>query len=167
MRRPRRARTPRCSPPRSTYKSLAEKSLLLLEPYAGRGVVNGGGVAFVGVVDDYLHQACTLLGRDDDARGWAASAAHAYENMGASWWLRRLSAPTSTPGRSGVVHLRPGGEGIWWVGREGALTPLRDVKGLHYLRLVLARPGVDVSAVDLSDAVAGAPRDGVRRGECR
>ena len=38
--------------------------------------------------------------------------------------------------RPGVAHLRTGGDGIWWVGREGAVTAIRDVKGLHYLRIM-------------------------------
>ena len=65
----------------------------------------------------------------------------------------------------GVVHLRPGGGGIWWVGREGAVTAIRDVKGLHYLRIMLQRPGADIPAIDLSDAVAGHPGAGAVGGD--
>jgi hypothetical protein len=32
---------------------------------------------------------------------------------------------------------------------------VRDVRGLHYLHLLLSRPGLDVPALALSDAVAG------------
>ena len=32
---------------------------------------------------------------------------------------------------------------------------MRDVRGLHYLHLLLSRPGLDVPALALSDAVAG------------
>src|SRR5205823_9792080 len=35
----------------------------LLEPYAGRGVLNAGAVTFHGVVEDYLHRADLRLGR--------------------------------------------------------------------------------------------------------
>jgi hypothetical protein len=45
--------------------ALAETALGLLAPYAGRGVVNGGGAAFAGVVSDYLYQASELLGTGD------------------------------------------------------------------------------------------------------
>jgi hypothetical protein len=55
------------------------------------------------------------------------------------------------------VHLRPGEGGIWWVGFQGAVTAIRDVKGLHYLRILLRSPGADIPAIDLSDAVAGHP----------
>jgi hypothetical protein len=115
-------------------------------------------------VDDYLARPCELLGREEDARRWAARAAAAYERMGATWWSRRLAALGRPLGRPGVVHLRPGADGIWWVGPDGAVTTLRDMRGLHYLRLVLQRPGVDIAARDLSDAVAGHPRAGLVEG---
>jgi hypothetical protein len=177
--------------------ALAETALGLLVPYAGRGVVNGGGAAFAGVISDYLYQASELLGTGD-AQQWAARATGEYERLGASWWLHRL--PPAVPGQRamvvhgggrpeqehpavarpevaqpgvvqpgvvqpGVVHLRPGGGGIWWVGREGAVTAIRDVKGLHYLRIMLQRPGADIPAIDLSDAVAGHPGAGTVGGD--
>ncbi len=163
--------------------ALAETALGLLAPFAGRGVVNGGGAAFAGVVSDYLYQASELLGTGD-ARQWAARAAGEYERLGAPWWLRRL--PAAAPGQrakampggggpeearpavarpgaaqAGVAHLRPGRDGIWWVGRDGAVIAIRDVKGLHYLRIMLQRPGADIPAIDLSDTVAGHPGTGV------
>jgi hypothetical protein len=162
--------------------ALAEMAMGALAPYAGRGVVNGGGAAFAGVVSDYLYQAGELLGTGD-AQQWAARAVGEYEQLGASWWMRRL--PLAVPGQRaklvradrleeahpavtrpgaaqpGVAHLRPAGEGIWWVGREGAVTAIRDVKGLHYLRIMLQRPGADIPAIDLSDTVAGHPGTGV------
>jgi hypothetical protein len=162
--------------------ALAGTALGLLVPYAGRGVVNGGGAAFAGVVSDYLYQASELLGTGD-APQWAARAVGEYERLGASWWLRRL--PPAVPGQRAkmvpggrpeeahpavaqpgaaqpsVVHLRPGGEGIWWVGRDGAVTAIREVRGLRYLRIMLQRPGADIPAIDLSDTVAGHPGSGV------
>jgi hypothetical protein len=154
-------------------EALAETGLCLLAPYAGRGVVNGGGAAFAGVVTDYLHQASELLGTGD-APHWAARAASEYERMGASWWLRRLPSVAAAPqakaahdsgDRPGethprVAHMRPGRGGIWWVGRDGALTAIRDAKGLHYLHIMLQRPGADIAAIDLSDTVAGHPGTG-------
>jgi hypothetical protein len=142
--------------------SLCEAAVTLLQPYAGRGVVNGGAVGFAGVVDDYLARACAVLGREEEARRWAATAADAYGRMGAVWWARRASPPSPRPPAAPIVvaHLRLGSDGIWWLGRAGALVAVRDVKGLHYLRLLLARPGLDVPAVELSDAVAGRPGTG-------
>jgi len=166
--------------------ALAETAMRLLVPYAGRGVVNGGGAAFAGVVSDYLYQASEWLGTGD-AQQWAARAVGEYERLGACWWLRRLppavriqqakmargrGLPEAHPAMArpgtpqpGVVHLRPdGGGGIWWVGREGAATAIREVKGLHYLRILLQRPGADIPAIDLSDIVAGHPGVGAAGG---
>lgn len=135
---------------------LCEAAIALLEPYAGRGVVNGGAVGFDGVVDDYLAKALSALGRADESRRWAATAAGAYARIGAVWWARRTlapPAPSATAQRR--YHLRPGAAGIWWVGRDGAQVAVRESKGLHYLRLLLANPGVDVPVATLSGAVAG------------
>jgi hypothetical protein len=138
---------------------LVDKGLALLEPYAGRGVMNGGAVAFTGVVDDFLRIGCAALGRDQEAREWAGTAAAAYQRLSATWWLSRVGSSgaraPSTLGAASVVHLHPGGAGVWTVGADGSTSSVRDMKGLHYLRLLLRRPGVDVPALDLSGEVAG------------
>jgi hypothetical protein len=122
----------------------------LLEPYAGRAVVNSGAVTFAGVVDDVLRQAHAALGHGEAAARWAARAAAGYQRLGASWWLARLELPGT-----GVAHLVPGVDGVWTVGSAGRQARVRDVKGLHYLRLLLQRPGLPVPALELSAAVAG------------
>ena len=182
----------------------AQVGLDLLTPYAGRGVIDAGGVAFVGVVDAALARAGASLDRPDDAARWTASARAAYRRIGATWLLDTLgSAPArpgippvgalgarvlptidhtpSATGRSAppeptvdhtrsatgppaphsartevrVLHLRPGGDGIWLVGRDGGPSAVREMRGLRYLHLLLSRPGLDVPALALSDAVAG------------
>src|SRR5205085_1532783 len=73
-----------------------------LEPYAGRGVLNGGAVTFHGVVDDYLYRARRADG-DGDADRWRHQAQHAYRRIGADWWERGLHGSPrrpSTPTRS-------------------------------------------------------------------
>jgi hypothetical protein len=122
----------------------------LLEPYAGRAVVNSGAVTFAGVVDDVLRQAHAALDHGEAAAHWAARAAAGYQRLGASWWLARLELPGT-----GVAHLVPGVDGVWTVGSAGRQARVRDVKGLHYLRLLLQRPGLPVPALELSAAVAG------------
>jgi len=134
-------------------RAQAEVGLGLLTPYAGRGVIDAGGVVFAGVVDAALGRACAVLDRPADAARWAAGAGSAYRRMGATWLLDTLGGPP--PAEPGVVHLRPGADGIWWIGRDGAPSAVRDMRGLRYLRLLLSRPGVDVAALALSDAVAG------------
>jgi hypothetical protein len=127
-----------------------EPAVALLTPYAGRGVVNAGAVRFLGVVDDYLRLACEALGRDAGAAAWAASAALAYQRLGATWWLRRLELP-----ERGVAHLVAGADGVWSIGPDGRTAAVREMKGFQYLRLLLERPGAEVSALDLTAAVSG------------
>jgi hypothetical protein len=71
---------------------LAAEGYALLEPYAGRGVANGGAAAFNGVVDGYLSAAAAALGHHDDGRHWAQRAAELAERFGAVWWTRRYRA---------------------------------------------------------------------------
>ncbi|WP_448628311.1 hypothetical protein [Geodermatophilus sp. URMC 64] len=145
---------------------LAAVAVELLAPYAGRGVVNAGAVAFAGVVDDFLARALLALGRTEEAAACRSAAAAAYRRMGAHWWLGRVaSQPSRAELLPEVVHLHPTAGGVWTVGADGAAAALPDSKGLRYLRLLLARPGVDVSALELSDAVAGHPGVSVREGD--
>ena len=145
--------------------ALTEQAATLLEPYAGRGVVNGGAVGFAGVVDHYLALACASLGRFDDAARWFGSAIAAYERVGAMWWQHQCALAMSdgpmAPVASGTMHFRPATLGLWEVGRAGGVSTIREMKGLRYLQLLLAAPGVDIPALDLSDAVAGHPGAGV------
>jgi hypothetical protein len=142
-----------------------------LTPYTGRGVVNAGGVAFVEVVDDVLAGAHRVLGDDAAADAAGRTAADAYRRLGAPWWLRRLGAP----GRGGSVpaapaapvrlHLHPGADRLWRVGREGAVGTLRDARGLQHLRVLLGRPGRGVTALELADSAAGHAGSGVVDGD--
>src|SRR4051794_6178739 len=134
---------------------LLAAGITLLEPYAGRGVVNGGAVAFAGVVDDALRTACAALGRDAEAAEWAARAADGYRRLGATWWLRRLSGPSAAPAGEWTAALVPEPGAVWTVGLNGVRVAVRDMKGLHYLRALLQQPGKDLPALDLAGRVAG------------
>jgi len=123
--------------------NLAAQGAALLEPYAGRAVLNAGAVGLQGVVDDFVHRAHRALGRPDADR-WGDAAARCYARIGASW---RTTAPAPAV-RTPSVHLHPG-PGGWTVGRTGATTVLPPARGLHHLRHLLRRPGVDVGALDL------------------
>jgi len=99
---------------------IAAEGAALLEPYAGRAVLNAGAVTFHGVVDEYVFRArAALLGRqarglpagtmgaaagagtpgEADAAavvaaavaGWRDRAAACYQRVGAAWWQARLS----------------------------------------------------------------------------
>jgi hypothetical protein len=58
-------------------------------------------------------------------------------------------------GESLPFVLRPAGGDTWEIGRAGATASIRDMRGLHYLRLLLAHPGRDISARELSSVAAG------------
>jgi hypothetical protein len=51
--------------------------------------------------------------------------------------------------------FRPDDANHWVLGRERAPVRVADRKGLHYLRYLLDRPGVDVDALALSGAAIG------------
>jgi len=54
--------------------------------------------------------------------------------------------PAEPPTEAGVLRLDGG---VWTVRFAGRTTQVKDAKGLHDLRALLSRPGVDVAAVDL------------------
>jgi hypothetical protein len=146
---------------------LAAEGVELLKPYAGRGVPNGGAVIFAGVIDIHLARATAALGRTGDAARWAASGRALAQRFGSVWWTKAaeaIGAPSPTPlsgGLAGIAVLRPGSGGVWSVGRAGGEVPVRDMKGFAYLRLLLRQPGVEISALDLSDWAAGHPGTGI------
>lgn len=136
--------------------NIAAEGARLLEPYAGRAVINAGAVSFHGVVDDYLYHAHHALGRDDADR-WRHATASSYTRIGARGWRDRV-VPAPDPAMAvGTVHLHPSSASTWTVGCEGATIEIPDIKGLHYLRHLIQRPGVDVGALELAAAVAGHP----------
>jgi hypothetical protein len=135
---------------------MAADGARLLEPYAGRAVLNAGAM-FHGVVDDYLFRAHSSQGRAD-AGGWRHSAVSCYERIGARWWRDRLAwSSGGAPHEHAVtVHFHQNDAG-WLIGRDGATVVLPDVKGLHYIRCLLQRPGLEVEAAELAAAAGGHP----------
>ena len=139
---------------------VCREGIELLAPYAGRAVLNAGAVTCRGVVDDYLATAAALVG-DPHADSWRSAAASAYRRLDAPWWLRRVAVPrqpaTEVAGSApSVISLRPvPGGTVWSVGVAGAEKLLPDMKGLHYLRFLLQRPGAEVTALELSSLVGG------------
>jgi hypothetical protein len=150
---------------------VAEEGYALLEPYAGRGVPNGGAAGFNGVVDGYLSAAAQALGRAVDARRWADRGAELAERFGATWWTRRYrsdrsntvpsTGSTASPPALSRAILRRASDGVWTIGREGASHVIREMKGFDYLRALVRQPGVEISALDLSDWAAGHAGSGI------
>jgi hypothetical protein len=135
---------------------IAADGVRLLEPYAGRAVLNAGAVTFHGVIDDYLFRACQVLGQGD-ADHWRHHAVVSYERIGATWWKDRLAAPAlrAPSAAPAIWHLRQNAAADWAVGRAGAIGTQPDLKGLHYLRHLLRRPGENVTAAELAAAAGG------------
>jgi len=137
---------------------ITAEGVRLLEPYAGRAVLNAGAVTFHGVVEEYLFRACAALG-EPSAASWRNQASASYQRLGAACWLPRLDTrlggqPARRLPAAAVVHLRPDGAG-WLVGYDGATFALPDLKGLHYLRELARHPGADVAALELAAAGQG------------
>jgi hypothetical protein len=144
---------------------IARAGMTLMAPYAGRCVVNAGAVVCAGVVEDYLWRAAVVCA-DPRADDWHAAADAAYRRLDAPWWRRRLAAPYDVkrgarvtaprpPDRRTVEMRRLPGQSVWSVGPAGRARLLPDMKGLHYLRGLLRRPGVEITALEMSAMVAG------------
>jgi hypothetical protein len=144
---------------------IARAGMTLMAPYAGRCVVNSGAVVCVGVVEDYLWRAA-VVSADPRAGDWRAAAEAAYRRLDAPWWRRRVSVPNDvsraapvaasrTADRRTVELRRLPGQAVWSVGPAGDARLLPDMKGLHYLRALVQRPGVEVAALEMSAMAAG------------
>jgi hypothetical protein len=130
---------------------LASTGAELLEPYAGRAVLNAGAVSFHGVVDDYL---CRAHG---GSIRWRHSALACYDRIGAEHWRNRLGGGAPVASTPLAVLLYRKADSRWTVGRPGGTCELPDRRGLHHLRTLLQRPGQEVAALELAAAAAGHP----------
>lgn len=139
-------------------RHIIETAARLLEPYAGRAVINAGAVMFHGLTDDTLARAAAVLGDSTTAATRRASALATYTRLGAAWWRDRLSSwhpPATAPAEPGALRLSPAGDGFWLVGTAERSLPVKALKGYSYLRELLRRPGLPVAAIDLVTAGAG------------
>jgi hypothetical protein len=139
-------------------RDVVDRVARALLPYEGRAVFNAGAVMFHGVTDDTLARAAAVLGDAERADRLRASALATYERIGAQRWRDRLARwrPPDLATARGVrrAHLRRAGGDVWMVGAD-AVVPLRDLRGLRYLRELVRRPGQPIRALDL--VAGGAP----------
>jgi tetratricopeptide (TPR) repeat protein len=143
---------------------LVETITPLLLPYAGRAVINSGGVLFHGVTDDTLARACDRLGDAERAAALHEKALETYRRIGATWWRERLEADapsTSSPVRSGTMTLRPGPAGVWIVGRGAEESAIPARRGLEHLHALLSNPGCEMSALHLAGGVQTVEQSGL------
>jgi hypothetical protein len=137
--------------------SLVEALVPLVQPYAGRSVVNAGAVMWHGVTDDTLARAHALLGDHASAARHRTAALATYDRLAARWWRDRLreampeTGPAEAPGvgrRVVHLHVQPGG--LWLVGTAEAPVVLPRMRGLEHLHAMVSRPGTDLPALELA-----------------
>ncbi|MFG1604814.1 AAA family ATPase [Actinoplanes sp. NPDC049265] len=153
--------------PGSTHEPAVRALHDALEPYAGRLIVWGGANMIVGPVDEYLGRLAMRLGRTDVARAHLDRAAALAERLGALPWLASI-LELRGDARSRDISRRLGlsrPDGIEWslhaedadwrlrAGTED--VRVRDCRGLHHLRALLAAGGREISALDLAAGGAG------------
>jgi predicted ATPase/class 3 adenylate cyclase len=85
----------------------------------------------------------------------AAAVTYALEQLDADAPARPPPPGTHpAPGAAVAAFLRREGNG-WTVGYAGATFELRDMKGLHHLARLLARPGGEIHVLELTGGAAG------------
>ncbi len=175
---------------RSVHATAAAQALYpKLLPYAGRLVIYGGANMVTGPVDHYLGLLALEIEAVPAAIDHFSAAIATEQRIGALPWLARslearsdayleLHDPRSAVDREqatalaqrlGVTLLQQPvhqawslrqQEGDWLLTADDEHARLRDAKGLHYLRTLLAAPGQEISALDLfaGDPVPAAPQ---------
>jgi AAA ATPase-like protein len=92
------------------------------------------------------------------AEGYAARARAIATELGLAGLAARMGARLDgTPVAGSGPSLRRVGD-MWEVGYAGRTAYVRDVKGLHDLAALLARPGVELAAIDLAGVTGGQRR---------
>lgn len=142
-----------------------------VQQFAGTHLVYGGCMGYGGAVDHHLGVVAKSLGRHEVAAEHFESAVAMHASLGATAWgvrSRSLLEGTSAPSHS--IHHLEGAENrmtnalkrdgdVWRVRFRGHSISVRHVKGILDLSVLLGRPGVEVSALELMGGVdvGGAP----------
>jgi hypothetical protein len=124
-----------------------------LQPLADTCAVNGALVCFQGAHAHRVGLLHAALGEPAPARERLEQALDIHRRLGAHAWeaetwaaLDGLEAPAA-----GSASLRRVGD-MWLASYKGQTAYLRDAKGLRDLARLLARPGEDISALELAGA---------------
>jgi AAA ATPase-like protein len=139
-----------------------------LLPVAGTCAVNGALVCFMGAHAHRVGSLYGALGQPALARDWLRRALDTHRRLGAQAWQAQTAAALAAlderarpatppvPRHPDAVELRRVGD-MWRAGFRGRTAYLRDVKGLHDLAALLARPGADLPALELAGGADVAP----------
>lgn len=144
-----------------------------LLPYSGRQVLLGFGMGYLGPVDQYLGEIAAVLGRSDEARALFEKAADQGVRLGAARWISRarlslrMSAalrtaplPVAAPPSPSVATAVLRGDAGGWSG-EFAGAPFRvgALRGMVYLRALLAEPEREMHVLELAALGGHGARD--------
>jgi tetratricopeptide (TPR) repeat protein len=136
----------------------------LMQPYADQWVVDGIGGACYGIAAFQLGRLAAALGRPEEAKGLLSTALEAHRKAGVDLLARMTedelaklgqTAPPASPTPPVAAGFHREGR-VWRVGWRADTATVPDSKGMRDLAVLLARPGREVSALDLIE-VAGAP----------
>ena len=144
-----------------------------LLPYAGLVAVEGICAAIRGPVHRHLALLAGVLGEHEAAAGHRAAAVAGARTLGATAVAARIEREAgpvqaglpsaASPAEASPPEASPpdpafrrDGE-VWTLRYAGREVRLRDSKGLRDLRVLLARPGVAVAALDLASTADSQP----------
>lgn len=124
-----------------------------VEPLVGGCGVNGAFVAFAGSYAQTAGMLTAELGRGSVSDVLLADARALYERLGARLWLAEVEsarAASAEHTRSATSNASLKWMGAFWeITFDGRRASIADSKGLRDLASLLAKPGVDVHALEL------------------
>src|SRR5262249_18352873 len=129
----------------------ARRTAAALAPFAGTNVVAGAGVLYGGAVDHHLGVLHLAAGERHPGHAHLRAALDMHQRLGATTWTARpadalASVAPDTPTASAADNAMTRDGDVWTVTYSAKTFSVKDSKGLRDLAVLLANPGVDVSA---------------------
>ena len=129
-----------------------------LRPLRSACAVNGALVCFMGAHAHHLGLLQVALGDRAGAGRMLTEALRIHQRLGARVWEAETAAALRELEAGGVSMQQKGG--VWEIAFAGHAGAVRHSKGLQDLAFLVARPGVDVPALDLMGAADPSPGPG-------
>ena len=129
-----------------------------LRPLRSSCAVNGALVCFMGAQAHHLGLLHAALGERAEAGRLLREALRVHQRLGARVWEAETAAALRDLDAGGVTMQR--GAGVWELAFDGRTAVVRHSKGVQDLAFLVARPGVDVSALELMGAGEAAAATG-------
>lgn len=137
-------------------KALCRELLEELTPMADACAVNAALITFMGAHAHRIGLLHAALGDHDRARASLMKAVDVHRRLGARGWETESAAALAGLTGTGPVLTRTGD--LWEASYGGRTAVVRHTKGVQDLAVLLARPRVDIAALELAGAL-DAPRD--------